>query len=50
MVKTKIQKLKNNTLIVTIPKVFAEIINADKGNYLDWNYIEGKIIIEVVRK
>ena len=37
MIKTKVQRLKNGTLIISIPKTLAELINLKKGDYVKWS-------------
>ena len=46
MVKTKVQRLKNGTLIISIPKTLAELVNLTKGDYVKWNLKENKLLIK----
>lgn len=46
MPSSKVQQLNNGALIVTIPKILAELLKINKGDSLEWDVKEQNIILK----
>ena len=46
MPSSKVQQLNNSTLVVTIPKILAELFKIKKGDVLEWDIKEQNIILK----
>lgn len=46
--QSKIQQMKNNQFLVTIPRAIAEAMRLKKGDNIEWMFVQGDVIVRKV--
>lgn len=46
--QSKIQQMKNDQYLVTIPRAIAEAMRLKKGDTLEWIFVQGDVVIRKV--
>ena len=46
--ESKIQQMKNNQFLVTIPRAIAEAMRLKKGDTLEWVFSQGDVVVRRV--
>jgi len=43
--QSKVQQMKNNQFLITVPRAIAEAIRLKKGDTLEWMFVQGDVVV-----
>lgn len=46
--ESKIQQMKNNQFLVTIPRAIAEAMRLKKGDSIEWIFSQGDVVVRKI--
>jgi len=46
--QSKVQQMKNDQFLITIPRAIAEAMRIKKGDSIEWMFVQGDVVVRKV--